>query len=400
MATMQTGKNTRVTYKAETTIGVAVTGTGGYEFRKNAGGGLQLSRATINPNEVRADGKTTMGRLGSKSVAGTLAADLSLGTFDTLMEAVVRGTWSTATTITEATASLTSITTDANTISATDGSWLTAGIRVGDVFRLTNFSTTANNNRNLRVSGVSTLTLTVVETLTTNAVADTSFTVTRAKKLIQPTTPVRRSFTFDEYNIDIDLSKQSSGCRISSMKITGQPDGMAIVEFGIVGMDQTNIASGSSPTMTSATLTTSTPLTWVDASIKVGSGDRTNLTAFEITYDLSAATLPVIGSSTSPDVFENNAKISGSLSYALADFTDYAAFIAETEFEFHALLVEPESEPKDFISFFLPRLKYTGFNDPQGNDGAKIATSPFMSGTKGTATGYDDTMISISTSAA
>ncbi len=400
MATFQTGKNTRVMYKAESTIGVAVTGTGGYEFRKNSGGGLQLARAVINANEVRADGKTAMGRLGSKSVSGTFGADLSVGTFDPLMEAVLRGTWSTATTITEATASLTSINTTANTIEATDGSWLTAGIRVGDVFRLTNHNQTANNNKNLRVSAVTTLTITTVETLVTSTSADTSFTITRAKKLVQPTTPVRRSFTFEEYNIDLDLSKIATGCRISSMKITGQPDGMALVEFGVVGIDLNPATSGNSPSLTSSTLTSTIALTWLDASIKVGSADRTNLTAFEVTLDLSAATLPVIGSSTSPDVFENNAKISGSVTYALQDFADLTAFTAETEFEFHALLVEPESEPKDFISFFMPRLKYAGFDDPQGNDGAKIATSPFMVGTKGTATGYDDSMITICTSAA
>lgn len=400
MATFQTGQNTSVRFKTETTIGVAVTGSGGYEFRKNAGGGLELTRATITPGEVRADGKSPQSRLGSKSVKGTFSADLSVGTFDPLLEAIMRGTWSTATTITQATASLTSITTDATSIVATDGSWLTAGMRVGDVFRLTNHSTTANNNRNLRVAAVTTLTLSVVETLTTNAVADTSFEVTRAKKLTQPSVPVRRTFTVEEYNQDIDLSKVASGMRVSSMKVTGQPDGNAVVEFGLVGIDLTNLASGSSPSLTSPTLTSTIALTWLDASIKVGSADRTNLTAFEFTLDLSAATLPVIGSSTSPDVFEANAKLSGSVTYALQDFTDFAAFIAETEFEFHALLVEPESEPKDFISFFLSRLKYTSFNDPQGNTGAKIATSGFTSGTKGTATGYDDSMLTISTSAA
>ena len=397
---LQTGKATRVMYKAESTIGVTATGTAGYEFRKNSGGGLQLSRAAITANEVRSDGKTSMGRLGSKSVGGSFSADLSVGSFDGLLEAVMRGTWSTATTITEATAALTSITTDATSIVAAAGSWITAGMRVGDVFRLTGHAETANNSKNLRVSAGTTLTLSVVAALVANVTADTAFTVTRAKKLVQPTTPVRRSFTFEEYNIDVDLSKVASGCRISSMKISGQPDGMAMIEFGIVGLDLEPYAAGDSPHLTSTTLSSTTALTWLDASIKVGSADRTTLTSFEITYDLSAATLPVIGSSTSPDVFENNAVISGTVSSALSDFTDLTSFTAETEFEFHALLVEAETEPKDFISFFLPRLKYTGFDDPQGADGAKIATLPFMCGTKGTATGYDDTMVSICTSAA
>lgn len=395
----QTGKNVKIAYKVEATLGVAAIGAGGTEFRKNAGSGMQLTRATINPNEVRSDGKTSMGRLGSKSVAGSLGADLSIGTFDGLLEGGVRGTWATALTVTQASSTLTSVTSNATSFIAAAGSWISAGFRVGDVFVATGLAATANNNRNLRVSAVTTLTLSVVEALTVDAVADSSFSFVRGKKLVQPTTPVNRSFTIDEYLTDLDLSKQSVGCRVSSLKVTGQPDGMAILEVGFVGIDQTSIGSGASPVLTSPTLSSTVALTWLDASIKFGASDRTNLTSFEFMYDLSAGTLPVIGSSTSPDVFPNNAVISGSMSSTVQDFSDLDGFLAETEFEFHALLVEPESEPKDYISFFLPRLKRTSYDIPQGNDGAMIATMSFMSGTKGTATGYDDTMISIVTSA-
>jgi len=396
----QTGKNILVSYKAETTIGVAATGTGGKTFRTNAGSGLQMTRATIDPNEVRADGKTAMGRLGSKSVAGTLPADMSLQTFDDLFQAGVRGTWDVTLSVTQATSSLTSVTSDATSFVAADGSFLSAGFRVGDVFVATGLAATTNNSRDLRVTAVTTLTLSVAETLTVDAVADTSFLFSRGRKLTMPTTPVRRSFTFDEYLADLDLSKVSVGCRVASFKITGQPDGMAMVEFGVVGMDQTTQATGASPTLTSPTLTSTIALTWLDATIRVAGSDRTNLTGFEFTFDNGAAGLPVIGSLVSPDVFENNAKISGSFSSTVQDFTDFDGFIAETEFEFHALLVEPESEPKDYISIFMPRLKRTSYDTPLGADGAMIATANFMSGTKGTATGYDDTMISIVTSAA
>lgn len=146
----------------------------------------------------------------------------------------MRGTWTAAVAITQAT--MTSITTTSSTIVAAGGSWLTQGVRVGDVIRLTGHSTVGNNDRNLRVIAVTATTITVAEVLTTDAVADTSFTVTILKKLIQPTTPVRRSFTFEEYNIDVDLTERATGCRISSLRLTGGPDSMAVVEFGIVGV--------------------------------------------------------------------------------------------------------------------------------------------------------------------
>jgi hypothetical protein len=395
----QTGKNVVVAFKVEATTGVAATGAGGTEFRKNAGSGIQLTRATINPNEVRSDGKMSMGRLGSKSVAGTLGGDLSVGTFDDLLQGGIRGTWATALTVTQATSTLTSITSNATSFVASAGSWVAAGFRVGDVFRVSSGPVAGNLNRNLRVTAVSTNVLAVAETLIVEATAVSTFSMVRGKKLVQPTSPVNRSFTIDEYLADLDLSKRSVGCRVSSLKVTGQPDGMAILEVGFVGMDQTTLSTASSPSLTSPTLTSTVALTWLDASIKVGAGNRTDLTSFEFTFDLTASGVPVIGSVVTPDVFPNNAMLSGSMSALVSDFVDFDGFINETEFEFHALLVEPTGTPPSYISFFLPRLKRTSYDTPMGGDGAMIATQSFMSGTKGAATGYDDTMISIVTSA-
>ena len=127
MPTYQTGRNVLLAYKAETTFNTAATAGSGYRFRANASSGLRLTRALINPGEIRSDGMTSMARLGSKSVAGTLSADASVGTFDPLLEAALRGTWTAAVAGTQATGGLTSVTTTANTIVASAGSWITAG---------------------------------------------------------------------------------------------------------------------------------------------------------------------------------------------------------------------------------------------------------------------------------
>jgi hypothetical protein len=82
-----------------------------------------------------------------------------------------------------------------------------------------------------------------------------------------------------------------------------------------------------------------------------------------------------------------------------SDFTNLSRFIAETELELQVLMVEPESEPKDFISLFLPRIKLTGVDKGFGGDGAMIETLPFMAGPKEGTTGYDSTMLAIATSA-
>jgi hypothetical protein len=74
---------------------------------------------------------------------------------------------------------LTSITTTTNTIVAASGSWITQGVKVGDLVVLTNHATAANNNLRLGVAGVTASTITIASAnLTANAVPDSAFTLT------------------------------------------------------------------------------------------------------------------------------------------------------------------------------------------------------------------------------
>jgi len=399
--TLQTGKNVSIRYKIETAFNTppAVV-TGANVFRPNAGPGLSLSRPEIKSNEIRSDLKTTMSRLGSHEVKGSFAGDLSVGTFDPLFQAVMRGAWSAV--LSASQTDFTSVTQTANAIVGASGSFITKGFMVGDVIQQNvTGGPAANNNRNLRVTSVAAGSLGIAETLVVDATARTTFTITRTKKLIQPTVPIRSSFTFEKYLQDVDLSEQYTGCRISSMKLTGKPNGMVEVEFGIVGADLNPLSSGSSPFYTTPTLTVSIGLVIADATLRFNGADVLNLTSFDLMLDTKASTLPVIGSLVTPDVFDNAAEMTGSISAPRADFTNLSAFTGETELSFQALLVEPTSEPKNFVSLFIPRLKLLGNTAPFGSDGAMIETMPFTVGDKGAGvTGYDDTMLVIQTSAA
>jgi hypothetical protein len=395
---LQNGKNVVVSYKAETVFntppGVV---TGANRFRPNASPGMSFKRATIAPNEIRSDLKTSMARLGFGEAAGSYAADFSVGTFDPLLEAITRGTWSSPLTITAVT--MTSLTTGVNTIIATSGSWLTQGIRVGDVIRATGFLDASNNQRNLRVVGVTASTITVAETLVANATASTVPVITRQKKVFQPTVPVRRSFTIDEFHADIGQSEQYTGCRVSSLKIAGQPNGMCTADFGFVGAGVNPLSQGSSPFFTSPVLSGSIGLVLADATIRYAGADVATLTAFDLMLDNRASTQPSIGSTTTSDVFDNTASLSGTMSMQRKDLTNISKFTGETEFEMQLLLVEPMAEPKNFLSIFISRMKLGGVDAPFGSDGAMIESLPWMAGDKEVVTGYEDTMIMFATSA-
>ena len=155
--TYQTGKNIAVLYKVQAAKGTAETGAGGYGLRVRPSAGLKLGKGIIQNEAIRGDGQTRRGRHGTRNVSGGLVSDLCVGEMDNPFEAYLRGTWSASFTITQT--DVTSITTTTTEIVGASGSWLTEGVRVGDMVKLTDHSTAANNSKWLRVLGVTASTI-------------------------------------------------------------------------------------------------------------------------------------------------------------------------------------------------------------------------------------------------
>lgn len=362
----QTQSNIICAYKVQSGLGSQATGAGGTVLRMAGGAGAQLTKAATESNEVRRDGMRTRGRHGTQKTTGEWAAEHSLGASEPLIEAIMRDTWAAALVITEATAGLTSITTGANTIVAAAGSWITAGLRVGDVVLLTGHASAGNNSRNLRLTGVTALTLTVAETLTVNATPDTAFTVTRPKKLIQflAGSLTKRYFTIDEYDVDIDLSTVLTDFVWGSMKFSMQPNGLLMFDPGGIGTGQiAALAVGTSPLLTSPTESTATPMSVVDATIRVKNTDVVDLTSFDLSMGISPMAPDVFGSGGikyAPDVFSGQMGISMNLTALRKDLTYLSDFIAETVYSLHVLAVDNETEPKDFLSIYIPNFTLGG----------------------------------------
>lgn len=395
----QSGQGIQVNYKVEPSFGTQATGgAGGKRFRLNSGPGLGIGMAEISPNEIRADYRTSMLRYGSKSVDGSYVGDLSLGTFDDWIEAVMRGTWQAASSITAAT--FTTLTPGANSFTAAAGSFITQGFRVGQIVRRTGSAIGGNNARNLRVTGVTATVLTVAETLTTGA-ADGTGSLDIQKRVIQGPAGalVRRSYTIEEYNQEIDQSELYLYNRINSMRLSGGPDGMALIEFGVLGGDMQALSTAASPYYTGVTPSTSTGMTLADAVLRYAGSDVAYLTGLDFTLDNGEAGQPTIGGRVTPDIFEGNATLRGTITGMRQDLLNVSRYLGETELELHALLVENEAEPKDYVSVFIPRFKLGRIGKNLGGRGAFIETVPFTVGNKDATSGYDDTMLMIETSA-
>lgn len=394
----QSGRQITVAMKKQSGLGSPASGSDAKVFRANRGM-LSLSKQPIQSGENRRDGMMTRGRHGQKEVRGQYIGDLSLGTFDHLFEAVMRSTFAAELTITEATAGLTSITTTTSTIVAAAGSWITAGLAVGDIIRLTNHASSGNNGKNLRITALTASTITVAETLTANAVADTAFTITRPRKLIQGLT--ESYWTVEEYESLIDASESFTDVKVGSMLLELQPNGMALVTFGLIGLDMSVNTGGSAPIFTSPVATTSLGLTSVEAQILLGGTAIADLTAARLSFDLRAQTVPVVGATKSPDVFTNLSMVEGSITALRSDLSRVSNFLAEDQLSLALMFCENESEPKDFVNFFLGNLTLSNATKSElGQDGPRTQELPIMVGVDERGGAYDNTMLKIQTSAA
>ena len=395
----QSNSNIIVAAKRETVTGTAnSTVTGAVGVRIVGSTGLSLKRAPITSQEISADGVMPMGRLGGKSVDGSFYTEMRVGgAFALFTEAVMRSTWATSTSITFAT--MTTVAVGTNEVVAAGGSWITQGIRVGDIFKLVGTTVSGNNNVNTRVLAVTTLTISTVTGAFTTLTATVTGTLTVLPKLVTATTPTRYSHTIEQYDEDTDLTELFLGNRCIGAKYSFKPNAMATAEYTFMGMDRTVLATGTSPWFTSPTYTTGLSLIADDSAIRFNGATVATFNGFDLEFSIDAAGENVLGSFVSPDIFDNRLTVRGTITGLRSDFSKLTLFDAETEFEVSILLQEPATAPKPCISFFIPRCKISALSAPVGGgDGPKVETLELMIGPKVAATGYDGTVVAIQSS--
>ena len=374
----QAAANIQVSVKRQSAKGTPASGAGASGYNVIPSQGLQLTKQPIASELVRRDGMSTRGRHGSRSSGAVYSSELSVGTFSEWIESVFRGTYVAAASVTEATAGLTSITTTTSTIVASAGSWLTAGVRRGDKVKLAGHATAANNGKWFRVVSVTASTITVAGTpLVLDAAADITFTLTIAKTVVNGTT--ERYNTVEEYEQDDDQSVSGTDMKIAKMEFSALPNKHINVTFTFMGLNATINDTGAAPVLTSPTYATTLPLVMVDGTIRIGGVDYDVLTGFTFVLDLGGVVPPTL-STTSPDVYLGNAKISGSFTALKSNLVFLQAFDAETQVDFFFDCEENEADPTDFASFYIGNATFSGYSSAIASDGPRTLTIPWTSG--------------------
>lgn len=395
----------KLTYKKQSGIGVAASGTGGQDLRRETAT-FNKTKAAFNSNEITSDQQYRGDTFGSAQTAGQIKGDLSPKTYADLLASVCRTTFVAG--VSSTGLSLTIAGAGPFTITRGTGSWLTDGFKIGDVTQITAGTFTGvASNLNLLVTGLTATVMTVIvpngKVLSAQGPVTASTVVVVNKKAVVPSTGQANDYyTFEEWFSDITRSRTYTDTQIVSADISVPANADATVQINTIGLGRT---LGATQVLTAPSAQTTTGLlSGVNASILVNGVTLTTATSLAIKIDgQCAAGDPVIGSKSISDVVKGDLKVTGTFTLVKQDETNSLLFDNETPVQIIGVIFADSTDTSAFVGFSMPVCKI--FKDDV-DDGKKqlVSTHDFVAqynGTNGGATAATDTgVISIQDSAA
>jgi len=390
-----TGINKTVSYKKETTFGVLPTAAGAQTIRR-VSSSFNLTKETYQSEEIRTDYQLSDFRHGVRSVEGNVSGELSAGTYADFLASALARNWTAATPSTLDSTTIASVG-GTYTITRTTGSYLTDGVRVGNVIRLTGFAT-ANNDKNLLVIALTATVATVItlngNTLTPETVASGGTYAVTGKSTYAPTTGhTDDSYSFESWYSDIGQSEVYVGNKVNTVGIALPATGLTTVEIGFMGQDLKQ--RGTTQYFTSPTAQgTNGIFAAVNGALIVNGAPVALVTSANINVNRNMTSEAVVGSNIRPEIYEGRIVVDGDFSTLFQDGTFAGYFDTEAEISLVIALTANSSANSEFMSFTLPRLKLSTDTKDDGEKGL-VSQNSFQA-LKGTgANGFEATTIMI-----
>jgi hypothetical protein len=362
----------QIAIKEETAYGIVPTASGAALLRR-VDFAMNLAKDAYESNEIRPDLQVADMRHGVRRVAGTLNGELSPGSYANLLAAVMKRAFSTVTSITGASITI-AVSGAAWSVTRASGSYITDGIRVGMVVRLTAGSfDAANLNKNLFVVAVTATVLTVVPLNGTALVAQgpiASATVAVPGKwnYVPTTGHTDRSFSIEEWFADNSLSEVYSGCKITGASLQLPPTGLATVGLTVAGQDLK--ARSTSRYFTTPTAVGAAGIVAaVNGVLRVGAQTLASVTGLNFEIAANYTGDAVVGSNTVPNQFAGRVRVSGQFTAYLEDAVLRDLFVDETATSLLVAMTADNAANSEFLTFAMTRVKVNSADKSDGEGG-------------------------------
>lgn len=375
---VEQGQLKKLSYKKQTGLGSAASGSGGQYLRRETAA-FNLMKDKFNSNEIVTHQQYTGDTYGVSKTSGTLSGVISPATYAAFFGSLLRADFAAITAISSI--SLTIAGSGPYTLTRATGDFLTGGIKIGHVVRITAGTYTGTaRDINLLVTGVTATVLTVVvpsgATLTAQGPVATSTVSVIGKTTKVPTTGHTNDYyTLEEWYPGNSRSRLYTDMQPASAAVQVPATGNATISMPFVGLGRTK---GGSQVLTSPTAeNTNTILSASNAYILINGARTTVATSMSLTIDGKVTHgEPVIGSRTLSDVVRGEVNVSGTVTVQYDAETISDLFVNETAVSIICVLFADGSATSDFISFVIPRAKFFGDDI---DDGKKqlVMTLPF-----------------------
>jgi hypothetical protein len=390
--TYATGLFKQVTYKVEATFGIVPVATSAQALRR-VKSLINLTKDTYKSNEIRPDLQKADFRHGVRRVKGKITGELSAGTYKDFFAWALKRDFVAITAITGASITIAGAG-PIYTLTRATGSYLTDGIKVGHVVRLSvGTFNAANLAKNLFVVSVTALVATVVvlnasALVAEGPIATATVTVIGKTTYIPTSGHTDKSFSLEHFMADIGQSEVFSGCKVDQITLNLPPTGMATVDIDVMGQGVTTAAAQyfTSPT----TITSTGVFAAVNGVLRVNGVTAANITGLTLTINPGFTGDPVVGANVIPNLFPGSVEVSGQCTAYFDTVALRDAFYNETEIDLYACFTADNTAAADFLSVGCPRIKVNDASKDDGESGL-IQTFPFMAllainGGAGTAT--------------
>ena len=385
MPTIATGINKLLTFKKQSGLGAAAGASSAQNLRR-VSSSLEKKKATYQSKELLTSQQRRDMRHGVVSVDGTIAGELSVGTYQSFIESMLRQLVLAAITVTTTTSDVVSASTGTNTgtITVTAASLMTGTkFKVGMVVRATGFTSpaTGNNSKNLFISALTDKVMTVVSLDGTAIVAKTetgAVTITEVGKhtFIPDSAQTRDYYTIEHNFVDIVQSEKFTDCMITQMDVKLPASGMATVDFNVMGLDMTPGTTGyfTSPTAVS----TGGILAAANGVIYMQGAAIGLITGMNFSVKGNHSTIGgVVGSNVEPDIFPGSIDCDGQVTVLFTNATVRDYFLNETEVSLYCAFTTDNTATAGFMAISLPRCKMGGAAKDDGEKGL-VMTMPFV----------------------
>jgi len=390
-----------VAYKVQAGLGTPATGAGATGLEVLPSQGMTRNVNTIESALIKSNRMKKRPRHGSVNCVAAYQTELVVGALDDYFEMVLGGTWAATFDVDEGDVTSMTISGTGVTLTSASGSFITLGIRAGMMGKFADLSEAGNNGVWFPILNVTATVLTIPSGFLEDNATDSAFTLTVARSLSTTDPYTKRYVTLEEYwGSDQDQGKLGTDMYWNELSFDAQVDSPITIGMGAGGRDLEPVDTGDAPNFTSPTFVSGNSVVLLDGGLYMNGTKRANITGFQFSLTAPVTNPGVIGTRVSPDTFLGQFAFSGTMTVMIEDLADFQASINETVQSAVLHCAENEADPADFITFYLGNLTFGSFQSPSGGEGPAIATIPIYGGDDDRGSGFAETTVVISTSAA